>query len=121
MKLKLSLATSLEFLSLLICLGVLYKTFEQSVLEHHFIIPTQILSIGVLLGNFVYYSFKGHLWAKIILFWLFALADFCAFLSIFYSPSLAKTEYGVYFMIVFVPIFTFLVYSYQKKNELFNH
>lgn len=110
---------SLDYITALLCIAVVYKVYEQSVLEHHFIIPTQILAIGVILGNFIYYSQKGRIWAKVILFWLFVLVDFCAFLSIFYSPSLAKMGDMVYVVMVFVPLFTILLYFYQKMNRLF--
>lgn len=110
---------SLDYIASLLCIGVAYQVFVQSYYEHHFIIPTGILAIGVILSNFIYYSQKGQIWAKIILFWLFVLADFGAFLSIFYSPSLAKMGDMVNIVIIFVPIFTILLYFYQKTNGLF--
>ncbi len=47
-------SNSLDYITGLLCIFVAYKVFEQSVLEHHFIIPTQILAVGLILGNFVY-------------------------------------------------------------------
>ena len=108
-----------EFLASLLVLGLLWKVFEQSVLEHHFIIPTTFFAPAVVIGNVVYYSRKGHKWAKIMLFWAFVIGDLCSFLAIFYSPSLAKIAYGPITVVVLVPIFTYLLYSYQKSNELF--
>ena len=121
MGMKISRSNALEYIAILVCIGVGYKVFEQSVLEHHFIIPTQILAIAVLIGNFVYYSFKGHVWAKIILFWLFVLADFCAFLSLFYSPMLARNSEFMPGVVAIVGILTFLLYVYQNENKLYKH
>ena len=108
-----------EFLALLVVVGLLWKVFEQSVLEHHFIIPTTFFAPAVVLGNVVYYSTKGHKWAKLMLFWAFVIGYLCSFLAIFYSPSLAKIANGPIIVAVLVPIFTYLLYSYQKSNELF--
>lgn len=108
-----------EFLATLIFLGLLWKVFEQSVLEHHFIIPTTFFAPAVLLGNVVYYSNKGKIWAKIALFWAFVIGDLCSFLAVFYSPSLARIEFGPIMVAVLVVIFTYLLYSYQKINGLF--
>lgn len=109
-----------EFLASLIVLGLLWQVFVQSVLEHHFIIPTTFFAPAVVLGNIIYYSWKGHKWPKIVLFWAFVVGDLCSFLAIFYSPSLAKIAFGPITVGVLVPIFTYLLYSYQKSNELFN-
>ncbi|MCP5381102.1 MAG: hypothetical protein H6912_01915 [Kordiimonadaceae bacterium] len=113
-----------ECLVFLVILFLIWKTFEQSVLEHHFIIPTvNYFAPGILLGNLIYYSRKGLKWPKLVLFWLFVIGDFCSFLAIFYSPSLAKITIGFIagpiIVAVLVPIFTYLLYSYQKINELF--
>ena len=108
----------------LVFLGLMYKVYEQSVLEHHFIIPsTQWLPPALIAGNMVYYGLKGKKWARIVNFW----ASFClwvmGFFSLFYSPTLAKTNVGPlwagWFVAVLVLIFAYLLYSYQKSNELF--
>ncbi|MCC3860298.1 hypothetical protein [Pseudemcibacter aquimaris] len=112
---------SLEFFACIVILIALAGTVYNSAFSTppHFIIPTQILMIGVFFGNLVYYSTKGKKWAKIILFWIFCLGDFCAFLAIFNSPSLAKVSYGPVLVAVLVPFFTYLLYSYQKIHSLF--
>ena len=108
----------------LIFLGLVYKVFEQSVLEHHFIIPsTQWLPPALIAGNLIYYGLKGHKWARIVNFWVCFCVEFLGFLSLFYSPTLAKTYVGPLwagiFVAVLVLIFGYLLYSYQKSNELF--
>ncbi len=113
-----------EYLAGLAFLMLLYKVFQQSVLEHHFIIPsTQWLPPAIIVGNVIYYSRKGHKWAKIMLFWSCFVAEFLGFLSLFYSPTLAKTYIGPLWagiiVAVLVSIFGYLLYSYQKSNELF--
>lgn len=113
-----------ECLASLVLLGLLWKVFEQSVLEHHFIIPsTQWLPPALIVGNIIYYSVKGHKWAKIVLFWFSFVIEFLGFLSLFYSPTLAKTYVGPLWagiiVAVLVLIFGYLLYGYQKSHELF--
>ncbi|MEZ5759045.1 MAG: hypothetical protein R3D86_12565 [Emcibacteraceae bacterium] len=113
-----------ESLVSLVILFLVWKTFEQSVLEHHFIIPTtRFFAPAIVLGNLIYYSRKGFKWPKLVLFWLFVIGDFGSFLAIFYSPTLASKTYlsiwAPIIVAVLVPIFTYLLYSYQKINELF--
>ncbi len=114
-----------EALASVVFLFLLYKVFEQSVLEHHFIIPsTRWLPPALIVGNLIYYSRKGHLWAKIMLFWACFIAEFLGFLSLFYSPTLAKTYIGPIWagiiVAVLVLIFGYLLYSYKKLHKLFN-
>jgi len=109
-----------EFIASLLVIGLLWKVFEQSVLEHHFIIPTMFFTPAVVIGNVIFYSYKNYKWAKIILFWTFLIGDLCLFLAIFYSPSLAKFAFGPIIIGLWVPFFTYLLYWYQKSNNLFN-
>ena len=46
-----------EFIASLLVIGLLWKVFEQSVLEHHFIIPTMFFTPAVVIGNVIFYSF----------------------------------------------------------------
>ncbi|MDG1997377.1 MAG: hypothetical protein P8J14_12840 [Emcibacteraceae bacterium] len=109
-----------EFLTSIICLGLAWKVFEQSVLEHHFIIPTTFFAPLVVLGNVIYYSRKGHVWAKLVLFWAFVIGNMCSFMAFFYSPSLAKISMGPIVVAILVVLFTYLLYCYQKTHRLFN-
>jgi hypothetical protein len=107
-------------------LGLAYKVFEQSVLEHHFIIPsTQWLPPALIAGNLVYYALKGQKWAIIVNFWICFVFEFMGFLSLFYSPTLAKTYFGPIWagiiVALLVALFGYLLYSYQKQHELFKH
>ncbi|MBL4604024.1 MAG: hypothetical protein JKY84_14860 [Emcibacteraceae bacterium] len=108
-----------EFFTSLVVMGLLWKVFEQSVLEGHFLIPTGFFAPAVVFGNIVYYSKKGQIWAKTMLFWTFVVGDLCSFMAIFYSPSLKKLAYGPISVAVLVVIFTYLLYGYQKSNQLF--
>jgi len=110
--------------TVLIFLGLAYKVFEQSVLEHHFIYPsTRWLPPALIVGNIIYYSLKGHKWAKIMNYWTCVCVEFMGFLSLFYSPTLAKTYAGPVwagiFVAILVLIFGYLLYNHQKKYELF--
>ena len=69
-----------EFIASLLVIGLLWKVFEQSVLEHHFIIPTMFFTPAVVIGNVIFYSYKNYKWAKIILFWKSKKSSACAML-----------------------------------------
>lgn len=108
----------------LIFLGLAYKVFEQSVLEHHFIIPsTQWLPPALVAGNIVYYALKGKLWAKLVNFWACVCLWFMGFFSLFYSPTLEKTYLGPIWAGIFVGIlvvvFAYVLYNHQKTYGLF--
>ena len=49
-----------EFIASLLVIGLLWKVFEQSVLEHHFIIPTMFFTPAVVIGNVIFYSYKNY-------------------------------------------------------------
>ena len=49
-----------EFIASLLVAGLLWKVFEQSVLEHHFIIPTMFFTTAVVIGNVIFYSYKNY-------------------------------------------------------------
>ena len=108
----------------LVFLAMAYKVFEQSVLEEHFIIPsTQFLPPALISGNLVYYVLKGKKWAIIVNFWVCFCLEFLGFLSLFYSPTLAKIYIGPLWagipVAILVLIFGYLLYTYQETNMLF--
>jgi hypothetical protein len=110
--------------AILIFFGLAYKVFEQSVLEHHFIIPsTQWLPPALIAGNLIYYALKGHKWAQLVHFWVCVCFWFMGFFSLFYSPTLEKTYVGPiwagYFVGLAVLLGGYLLYKHQKKYELF--
>ncbi|MDG1708504.1 MAG: hypothetical protein P8H03_07065 [Emcibacteraceae bacterium] len=110
--------------AIIIFCGLAYKVFEQSVLEHHFIIPsTQWLPPALIAGNLIYYALKGKLWARLVHFWICVCFWFMGFFSLFYSPTLEKTYLGPVWAGLFVGVAViagaYFLYCHQKALGLF--
>jgi hypothetical protein len=118
---KLSLSYSMEFvaafLALLAAIAVLY-TF---IVGRHFIIPTMILTVAILLGNLARYGYRDQRWAKHILLWFGVVLCCHAFFALFWAKAY-RSFLGSSFEIVcaaIVLIMAFLVWHYARRNRLF--
>ena len=87
----------------------------------HYIIPTAILFVTIMLANLSFYGFRKNRIAKKIMFWLFLLLDVHLFFALFFSVKY-RALLGNYFEIVcsfLVLILSYMLLKYQKQNELF--
>tara|TARA_Y100000768_G_scaffold193082_1_gene144802 strand:+ start:868 stop:1233 length:366 start_codon:yes stop_codon:yes gene_type:complete len=94
---------------------------ETFIFGKHYIIPTAILFITIILANLSFYGFKKYRIAKKIMFWLFFLLDMHLFFALFFSVKY-RALLGNFFEIVcsfLVIILSYLLLKYQKQNELF--
>lgn len=118
---KLSFSTSFDWLlavfSLLASLAVLH-TF---IIGKHYIIPSVILVLAVILGNLAWYGLHKAQWAKVINFWCGFLLTAHCFFALFWSVKY-RAVLGDKFELVFVPltlVLLVLTWMYAKKNRLF--
>lgn len=118
---KLSLTYSMEsvaaILALLAAVAVLY-TF---IIGRHFIIPTMILALAILLGNLARYGYRDQRWAKQVLFWFGVILSCHAFFALFWAKAY-RSLLGSSFEAVcaaIVLIMVFLVWHYARRNRLF--
>ena len=104
-------------LAALAALAVLH-TF---VIGRHFIIPTMILVIAVLLGNLARYGYQDRGWAKQVLFWFGVILGSHAFFALFWAKAY-RSLLGSSFEVVcasIVLIMVFLTWHYARRNRLF--
>ena len=101
-------------------IGIL-ATLQTFVIGQHYIIPTGILTITVLIGNLARYGLNGARWAKEILFWCGFLASAHLLFAIFFSKRYPEVL-GAAFLPVTIGgflLFAFLSYRYARGNRLF--
>ena len=98
-------------------LGVL-QTF---VIGQHYIIPSGILAVTVLLGNLARYGLQNRAWAKQILFWCGFLFTAHAFMALFFSKRYREILGGAFepVCIVVILIFGYLTWQYARHNRIF--
>ncbi len=102
-------------------IGVL-ATLQTFVIGQHYIIPTGILTVGVLIGNIARYGLQGARWAKEILFWCGFLFSAHMLFAIFFSkryPELLGAAFLPVTVGTFV-LFAFLSYRYARGNRIFS-
>ena len=101
-------------------LGIL-ATLQTFIIGQHYIIPTGILTVTVLLGNLARYGLRGARWAKEILFWCGFLFTAHLLFAIFFSKRYPELL-GAAFLPVTIGgclLFAFLTYRYARGNRLF--
>lgn len=113
---------------------------ETFIFGKHYIIPTAILFVTIMLANLSFYGFRKNRIAKKIMFWLFFLLDMHLFFALFFSVKYRAllgnfSEQFTYTFFVFenfeivwnfeivcsffILILSYMLLKYQKQNELF--
>ena len=119
---KLTYSNSLEWITAFIaCLSIL-AVLQTFVIGRHFIIPTAVLTLSILLGNLTAYAFMGRLWAKRIIFWLYFVFTSHLFFALFWAKKyreILEQAFIPSFLIIFL-LFAFLLVQYNRKNQLFS-
>jgi hypothetical protein len=118
---KISLKNSFDLIfAILSALGFL-AVIQTFVIGKHYIIPTAILFITILISNLSYYGFKNKRVAKKMLFWIFFIFDIHLFFALFYSVKY-RAWLGDSFEIICISLllfFSYLIVQYNKRNQLF--
>ena len=121
MKKLFSLEHSLELLAWLVTAAALLGVLQTFIIGKHFVIPTMILLLAVLFGNFARFAMQGQKWAKHVLFWIFFVAACHAFFALFWAKT-PREMLGDAFIYVYGADFlllSFLSWQYAKRNSLF--
>jgi len=123
MKLWLSLANSFDLIFALLAFAGALATLQTFVIGQHYIIPSAILAVTVLLGNVARYGLANHAWAKQILFWCGFLFTAHVFMALFFSKRYREIlgdafepACGAVFL-----LFAFLTWQYARRNRIFVH
>lgn len=95
---------------------------QTFIIGKHFIIPTIILAVTILLGNIAWYGFQQKAWAKYLLLWIGFLTTAHFFFALFwakkYRSILGETFEPICILVVLV--LAFLTYQYARSNVLFS-
>lgn len=120
MKRLLSSRYAFDHLAALGALGCIAGTLHTFIVGRHYIIPTGILVLAVLLGNLARCGYRDQPWAKHVLFWMgFILASHVLF-ALFWSVKY-RAVLGEAFEYVFAPLtvaLALLVWRYARLNRL---
>ncbi|MDH4107374.1 MAG: hypothetical protein OEW35_03585 [Gammaproteobacteria bacterium] len=112
---------SLELLAALIAGAAVLGVLQTFIFGRHYVIPTLILALAVLLGNLARFGYRGQAWAKHTLFWIFFVLTSHLFFALFFAArprellgSAFMPVYGFLFL-----AFAVLAIQYGRHNRLF--
>lgn len=118
---KLTLSYSLELVAAILALLASVAVLHTFVIGRHFIIPTMILTVAIVLGNLARYGYRDQRWAKHVLFWFGVILSCHAFFALFWAKAY-RSLLGASFEVVcasIVVIMVFLTWHYARRNRLF--
>lgn len=118
---RLSLKYSMELIVSLLTLVALLGVLQTFLVGRHFIIPTVILTIAVILGNLARYGYRDQSWAKHMLFWFGLIFTLHAFFALFWAKTYRELLGGAfeYVCAAIVVIMAVLTWQYARRNALF--
>lgn len=118
---KLSLRYAFELLFAAAAVIALLGVLQTFVIGRHFIIPTAILTLAVLLGNVAWYGFQDRPWAKYLLFWSGVLMTAHFFFALFWARKYRELLGGAFepVCVVVVLALAFVTWQYARRNGLF--
>lgn len=122
MKQWLTLANSFDLIFAMLAAAGALATLQTFILGQHYLIPSMILALTVLLGNLARYGFRKHVWAKQILFWCGFLFTAHVFMALFFSKRYREILGDAFEPVcgaVFL-LFAFLTWQYARQNRIFS-
>ncbi|MEX2123757.1 MAG: hypothetical protein WD795_07665 [Woeseia sp.] len=118
---RLSLKYSMELVASVLTVVAFIAVLQTFIFGRHFIIPTMILTVAVILGNLARYGYRDRAWAKQMLFWFGFILTLHAFFALFWAKAY-REMLGASFEYVcaaIVLIMAFLTWQYASRNSLF--
>ena len=118
----LNLRYSFDWIFAIAAASALLAVLQTFVIGRHYIIPSGILVIAVLVGNIARYGFRDLPWAKELLFWCGFLFTAHAFFALFFSKRYREILGSAFepICVVVIVVFGFLTWQYAKQNRLFS-
>jgi hypothetical protein len=111
----------MELVAAILALLATIAMLHTFVIGRHFIIPTMILTVAIVLGNLARYGYRDQRWAKYVLFWFGVILAWHAFFALFWAKAY-RSFLGSAFEVVcasIVLIMAFLAWHYARRNRLF--
>jgi hypothetical protein len=118
---RLSLKYSMELVAAILTVIALLGVLQTFIIGRHFIIPTIILTVAIILGNLARYGYRDQAWAKQILFWLGLILTLHAFFALFWAKAWRELLGGSFEYVcgAITLIMAVLTWQYARRNALF--
>ena len=118
---KISLGYSFEVLVGLAAAGAVVAVLYTFIIGRHFIIPTGILIVALLLGHLAWYGLQGRSWAKRLLFWAGFVATAHAVFALFWAKRYRELLGDAFepVCVLIIVLLGFLSFQYARRNRLF--
>jgi len=118
---RLSLKYSMELVAALLTVVASVGVLQTFIIGRHFIIPTIILTVAVILGNLARYGYRDQAWAKQMLFWFGLILTLHAFFALFWARAWRELLGGSFEYICGAITLTMagLTWQYARRNALF--
>lgn len=118
---RLSLKYSMELIASMLAFFAVLGVLQTFVIGRHFIIPTMLLTVAILLGNLARYGYRDHAWAKQILFWFGLILTLHAFFALFWAKTYREIlgNSFEYVCAAIALVMAFLTWQYASRNALF--
>jgi hypothetical protein len=118
----LSIRYAFEILFTIVSAAAVLAVLQTFIIGQHYIIPTGILVVAVLLGNIAWWGFQDQRWAKYVLFWCGFLLTCHGFFALFFSKRYRELLGDSFEFIcgVLVIAFAWLTFTYARRNNLFS-
>lgn len=87
MKGKLTLDYFLEWISMAAACAVGVAVIYTFVIGKHYVIPTALLVMAIVLANIGYHGLQNRLWARSLLFWIGAVIFAHTFFALFWAKA----------------------------------
>ncbi len=116
-----NLSCSIDLLFAAISFLAALAVLHSFVIGRHYIIPSMILVVAVVLGNIAWYGLQGHRWAKILMFWSALLFTCHAFFALFWSKAYREVLGSAFEWVcgATVILFVYLLLQYGRQNRLY--
>lgn len=117
----LSLGNSFDLIFAVLAGVGLLATLQTFVIGQHYIIPSIILTVTVLLANLARFGLRNQVWAKQVLFWCGFLFTAHAFMALFFAKRYREILGDAFEPVcagVFL-LFAFLTWQYARRNGIF--
>ena len=119
---KLSMSHGLDWLLALCAFVGFLAVLQTFVIGKHYIIPTLLLVVTVLVGNLAWYGLQQVKWAQCVNFWIGFIVTCHLFFAVFWAKTpreiLGNTFEPV--AIVMTLIMLALTVFYARKNQIFS-
>jgi hypothetical protein len=117
-----SLKYSLDTVAAILTIAGFAGVLQTFIIGKHFVIPTMLLAVTILIGNIARAGYRDNTLAKQILFWLGVLLTCHAFFALFWAKTprdmLGAAFYPVYGTAFIV--FAYLSWQYARLNRILN-